>query len=551
MKPQILLHQDGKWLAFEGDAVKLLDARPRVDRSSVVITDFDGGVSDVASLEGSPAHASALIERRLRADGLLDGDSKVLIHHLRTVGNGYQALFTAVPLDRWQPLFAWADDQDDHCLLVPTMALLWRQLKPGRGVVLHSGRKVVFLAALRSGVVQASALAFSDAREDLMMTVAALGERAGRLLSADEGALEPLDVRWIGTLTALPTAAATRARTAPERRADPVLDRWPTPEETPTERNPTIGPTMSFDGQDEYRQAVPKADGDALPASAIAPGVASVAAPLVEDPAQVALDDAMAEAFATNSGASVTLAAHVTVNDASGRRYRSAVPPLLAQATAAIAVNSPVSRAMHMAERVLPWASAASLLLAVGLGALGGRWTLAAHQESTRADALRAEIAVLDERIGSLAARQALPTDYQALLGFIARATALGAALDPTATLLELRAAAGADVRLLRLRLESAPGQPITLRVDGTVNYAAANAADQGQQVARFVQRLRDAGYVPTAIDPQVGNTAGSAPGGLFSYRLTRAADADAPGAPSMPALPSAPVAITATGISP
>lgn len=520
MTPQLLLHHDGKWLAFEGDTVRVLDGRPRVDRSSVLITDFDGAVSDVASLEGSPAHASALIERRLRADGLLDGDSKVLIHQLRTVGKGYQALFTAVPLDRWQPMFAWADDQDDHCLLVPTMALLWKGLKPGHGVVLHSGRKLVFLAALRSSVVHASALAFSDSRDDLMMTVAALGERAGRLLSVDEGALEPLEVQWIGALTALPTAASPgRGSAAPTRRADPVLDRWPTPEEVPTERT-AADASMSFDGQDEYRYGQPPAANDA-PSTGTTPPVAP-SSPAFDDARQGALDERLIEVFAANSGASVVLAPHVAVVDASGRRCRSGIPPLAAQATAGIAVNSTAARAMHVAERALPWASAASLLLALGLGALGGRWTLAAHEENTRADALRSEIAALDERGAELALRQGMPADYQALMGFVARATALGAALDPTATLLQLRDAAGNDVRLLRLKLDSAAGQPMTLRVDGVVNYAAVDAAGQGQQVARFVQRLRELGFIPVAIDPQADNARAGAPGGLFSYQLTR-----------------------------
>lgn len=531
MTPQLLLHQDGRWLAFEGEAVKALDGRPRVDRSSVVITDFDGAVSDVASLEGSPTHAKALIERRLRADGLLEGDSKVLIHHLRTVGNGYQALFTAVPLDRWQPMFAWADDQDDHCLLVPTMALLWKLLAPGRGVVLHSGRKVVFLAALRGGVVHASALAFSDARDDLAMTVAALAERAGRLLSMDDGALEPLEVQWIGALTPLPAVVA-RGAAAPRapRRADPVLDRWPTPEDTTTERTDAASPSMSFDGQDEYRHA-PPSTGEAPPAPAAEPP------PSIDGDG--ALDERLIEIFAANSGASVALAAHVEVVDAAGRRCRSGIPPLAARAGAGVAVNSPAARAMHVAERVLPWASAASLLLALGLGALGGRWTLAAHAENTRAEALRAEIAAIDDDIAALAPRQGIPGDYGPLLDFVARATSLGAALDPTATLLELRDAAAGDVRLLRVRLDSPAGEPTTLRVDGVVNYAAADDAGQGQQVARFVQRLREAGYVPVAIDPQADSARAGAPGGLFSYRLTRA---PAPGAAPAASPAGAPV---------
>ena len=123
-----LLHMDGQWLAFDGNRVNRLDTRPKLDRSAVAIVDFDGGVSQVISLEGSPAHAVALIEKRLRADGLIDNESKILIHQSKTVGNGYQALFTAVPLDRWQQMFAWAEDHDDHCLLVPSLALTLSEL---------------------------------------------------------------------------------------------------------------------------------------------------------------------------------------------------------------------------------------------------------------------------------------------------------------------------------------------------------------------------------------------------------------------------------------
>lgn len=525
MSAQLLLHQDGRWLSFDEDRVAAHDSRPRVDRSTIVVTDFDGAVSDITSLEGSPSHAVALIERRLRADGLIDGDSKVLIHQLRTVGNGYQALYTAVPLDRWQQMFAWADNQADHCLLVPTVALLWKRLRPGHGVVLHSGRKVVFLATLRNRVEYASALAFSESREDLAMTVAALGERAGMQLSADDGALEALDIEWIAALTPLPAPSGTgRVATArvDTRRTDPTLETRSTPEETPTERtgDGAGNPAMTFEGQDDY---VPTAA--ATPVVAPEPvAVTGRHARAIANAGDAPLDEVLLEIFATSSGASVTLAPHVTVTDAQGQRYRSGALPLLRSASANVSVNSGAARAMFLSERLLPWASAASLLLALGLGALGGRWTLAAHEERSRAEALRAEIEAIDARAAAIEQDQQMPADFPAVAGFISRATGLAGALDPATTLRVIREAAGADVRILRMRLDTAvPDQP-TLRIDGLVNYGTGvRERDRGQQVARFVQRLRDAGYVPVAIDPQAGNAGAGAPGGLFSYQLTRA----------------------------
>src|SRR5690606_16981922 len=163
-------------------------------------------------------------------------------------------------------------------------------------------------------------------------------------------------------------------------------------------------------------------------------------------------------------------------------------------ASALTAVNPLASRLMYLAENLLPWASAASLVLALTLGALGGRWTLAAHDANRRAGALDSEISAIDTEIASLQQRQAMPESYPQLLAFIERAGGLHAALDPHATLLAVREAAGDDVRILRLRLDTSAGGN-SLRVDGMVKRLAGEDA-QGMRVSRFVQRLRAAGYV-------------------------------------------------------
>lgn len=509
MSSLFLLHLDGRWLAFDGDRARHLDARPRLDRAAVAVTDFDGAASQVIALEGSPAHAAALIEKRLRADGLIDHESKILIHQSKTVGNGYQALFTAVPLDRWQQMFAWAEGHDDHCLLLPSVALLWRMLRPGRGVVLHSGRQFTFLASLRNRIVHASALAFSDDESDLAMTVAALAERAGRELAGDDGALDALEVEWYGTLTAAP-AGATRGGALPPAAAD---------DDTPTARTDDAHPAlqegagggMGFDGQFDPPSGV-----DAAPAAAAPVALA----------AGRWLDETLLEIFSERSGASTRLGPSTMVCDDHGALYRSGIARLASSAGALHAVNPVASRLMYVAERVLPWASAASLLLALALGGLGGRWTLAAHDALSRAEAYDAQIAQVEAEIAALQPQQAIPDDYMQLVAFVERAGALHAALDPNAALHDLRVAAGDDVRILRLRLDPAgEGQPDRLRVDGMVKPAAGGDA-QGMQVARFVQRLRAAGYLPEAIDPQLGNARTQSPGGSFSYLLRRAAPA-------------------------
>ena len=199
-----VIQQQGQWLVFDGQTVSRSDSRPRLQRAAVVVSNFENAVSNVIALEGSPAHAVALIERRLRSDGLIDGESKILLHKTRTVGAGYQTLFTAVPLDVWQQTYAWAEAQPDHCLLVPFTSLLWKSLRPGQGLVLQSGRQISVLAQLKHDMLYRTALAYSEDPTDLAMTAGALAEQFAEELGEGEDSLEPLALQWCPVLVPRP-----------------------------------------------------------------------------------------------------------------------------------------------------------------------------------------------------------------------------------------------------------------------------------------------------------------------------------------------------------
>lgn len=193
----LLLHLNRQWSAFDG--VRLSDpaAFPPLQRPTLVITDFENAVSGTAAFEGRPDHAAHVIERRLRADGLIDGESKVLVHDHRRVGNGYQALYTAVPIEQWQRMLIWAEQQPDHCLLLPHVALLRRTLKVGEGIVLRAGAALTFVAVLRDRLVHAAALAFSEEADDLEMAATSLAERVAAQLAHSQ---EELAVTWCAVL---------------------------------------------------------------------------------------------------------------------------------------------------------------------------------------------------------------------------------------------------------------------------------------------------------------------------------------------------------------
>lgn len=203
-----VIQQHGRWLVFDGQNLSRSDSRPRLQRAAVVVSDFEGAVSNVISLEGSPAHAVALIEKRLRSDGLIDSESKILIHRTRNMAGGYQTLFTAVPLDLWQQTYAWAEAQPDHCLLVPFTSLLLKSLTPGQGLVLQSGRQISVLAMLKHEMVYRTSLAYSDHPEDLAMTVGALAEQFAEDLGSGEDNLDPLSMQWCPVLVARPEEGA-------------------------------------------------------------------------------------------------------------------------------------------------------------------------------------------------------------------------------------------------------------------------------------------------------------------------------------------------------
>ena len=448
------VQQQHGWLTFDGGHVSRSDSRPRLPRAAMAVADFEGAVSNVIALEGSAAHAVALIERRLRADGLVDGEAKVLIHKTRTVGAGYQTLYTAVPLDVWQATYAWAEAQPDHCLLVPATSLLLNALKPGQAVVLQSGRQLSVLAMLKHDMVYRSSLAYSDDADDLAMTAGALAEQVAEDLARGEDNLEPLDVKWC-----------------------PLLVRHP---------------------------------GEGQPW----------------------LDDTLREIFSARSGLAVSTVPVQRVLDAEGQEYRTGAAWMERSASAGISVNPGSSRAAYLAELALPYASAASLVFALVLGALGARWALSAHEANQRADGIDAQISQIDAHVQSMAEDAVVPDRFGQVLQFIDRARALQQGIDPVAGMAVVQASASGQVRILRVRVEEPvpPGAPVpaggvpdlrepTLRVDAVVD---AGRGVPGMQIPTFVERLRRAGFDPVPLDPQ-NAAANRSAGGFFSYLLKRA----------------------------
>ncbi|HET6633216.1 MAG TPA: hypothetical protein VFG73_10980 [Rhodanobacteraceae bacterium] len=190
-----LFHLGGRWLALDGARLVPLDEYPTLDLPTLVISDFDHALTGVMSLEASPRMAAPLVERRLRDEGLVEGETRLEISELVRVGKGFQALYSAVPMGDWQRMIGWANGNRDHCLVVPLLSVAKRLLQPGQAVVLRHGNQVTYLAVDRDAVQHAETLAYSDDTDGVLGSITALADRVRALLVNGHA---PRKVIWYG-----------------------------------------------------------------------------------------------------------------------------------------------------------------------------------------------------------------------------------------------------------------------------------------------------------------------------------------------------------------
>jgi hypothetical protein len=188
MTPALLLHYDGNWLLLEGDECRNVPEYPEIDRATIVLTDFDGAISGVCAFNGKRKHAEAMVNRHLRDEGLVDDETKVLIHHGARTSIGCQVLYTAVQMPAWQRMWNWVEAQPEHVLIVPQTALMQRLLDYGEGVVFHAGKRLHFLARLKKQVCYFSVVAHMETEEGLRAACKTLAEWIGQNYLADRAA---------------------------------------------------------------------------------------------------------------------------------------------------------------------------------------------------------------------------------------------------------------------------------------------------------------------------------------------------------------------------
>jgi hypothetical protein len=418
----ILLHLGEHWQRLEGDTLHLLDAAPRLDENTWIIDDFSAAPSGTLRIQGKAVHAAAVIERRMRAEGQVDGESHVLIHRQHPSGDGLQALYTAIPLTAWQQTNRWASDQKAHCLILPLLALATAGLENGEARLLQQGHQILYLSRTNNGYTYIQVTAYSDSVDDLLIALRSLTQQI----------------------------------------------------------------------RDQNRP------GDPLPRTSWCPVLA-----------HPETENSLRQTFTQTLGITVESCPQITLKSHEGTPLTSALPWLLTQCNIRDSINGGLQKLAAGVEQALPISILAIAILAAGLYGLSAYLHWDASIERDHALTLQQQARQRTQPIQTMLARSA-PPDYAPTATFLNTLATQKTAYNPYVALSILRQAAGSDIHIQRLRLETSKEKNVSLVVDGSLD----NLGDPSA-LNRFLQHLRDAGYQATPLDPADGGKSSG-----FTYRL-------------------------------
>ncbi|MDD5333131.1 MAG: hypothetical protein PHS32_05235 [Rhodoferax sp.] len=177
MNEDIFYVSDERWFRLTAQGLVETPAWPRLTGPARVVIDGDTLIMGIERQEGKLAHAASRIEKRLRQEGLVEGPAHVRIEAHQAVPEGVQAFYGALLLESWQRLSQWANDQSDHCQLLPLSSLLPVGAGKGRACIVHSGLRLHFYAHGKGGPTYLNVAVAGRGDAELAAAVRLLAER--------------------------------------------------------------------------------------------------------------------------------------------------------------------------------------------------------------------------------------------------------------------------------------------------------------------------------------------------------------------------------------
>lgn len=228
----------------------------------------------------------------------------------------------------------------------------------------------------------------------------------------------------------------------------------------------------------------------------------------------VATEDLAAEAlcakvFSEQAQVDCQLYTHAELAGASGGAVLSALPALCEGLGWNAVEASTLRRLAWVSEQIVAPLAAVTLVVAAGL--FGTTW-VASHKAVKERDVamqLQNQASAVEDRVAA-ANQMALPAGFAPVAAF-ARQLGDGAAYDPLLMLQLVQRAAGSQLRVQRIKLETLGENLKSFRVDGvSPNTGLAD-------ITVFLAELRASGWTAEPLDPLEQTP------GAFSYRLNAA----------------------------
>ncbi|MGC9455908.1 MAG: hypothetical protein ACP5DC_00160 [Halothiobacillaceae bacterium] len=481
MKDALICIVDDLWYAVDGKrGVQAIPERSGLSRPAQVLVDFPEATIGLYRAEVEKRFALPTIEKRLRNEGLIEGESRLLPHWTHSVSGTTSCFLTAVRLRDWQAYGDWAHRQpypvDSHALGQLLVALTRRH----GCVTVRWGRQLHFAAWHRGEMAHESVVAYQEEPEVINSALDSLLSRVERD-QVGRAIAEAERIHWFDlfatTLAADPEDAEAHAealrrrmagRLGKEVTAQGKVRTIPMPGE-----EPELDDSVDERASDAGGSTVPESGGD-----------------LGAGPELEMLEEPLAPLRFS--------------------RFLRYDPSLASMVSRTPVLEEPWVRAVNLADRFRTPLAAAAIVASCGLGLL-------TFQNLEKADSLQARAALLQAEADRIAADMpALPPPTALLEGIeedltlVADLAAARQGPSLGTVLLDLQDALG-DARIRIMRIAAADGGS-AYRIEGMFD-AGADA-----DLTRFVSRLAAAGYDTEALDPG-SRSRGT---GFFSYLLRK-----------------------------
>lgn len=175
MKASVLLTLGEQWFICRGNRWIPVPAWSESLRSmDAVITDFNEATIDLQALDVKAEFAPAVIEKKLRMEGAIEGAAHILVHGRSSQGGGTQVLFTGIPVEHWQRLNLWLSRRERFAAIYGLPDLMLAQLKGEGTVAMRAGRSLMLLQRQAGRYGFYSVRALSESADDLEMAARTL-----------------------------------------------------------------------------------------------------------------------------------------------------------------------------------------------------------------------------------------------------------------------------------------------------------------------------------------------------------------------------------------